>query len=194
MIALCAEHHRKADAGTFTPQQLRDFKVARVDAESVRGKFDWLRNELLAMVGGNLYHETLTLLTLDGSDVIWFNRDEQGHLLLNVRMRSLAQEARVKIEDNFWTSIGEPVDLKSPPSGKQLSIEYQNGDGLSVEFKEIKSAEVAFEKYQFDDLCEPNLVRYPVTIVEIKLKIGGTNINLNPQNTSYANGHVSGSS
>jgi hypothetical protein len=56
MIALCAEHHRKADAGAFTVEQLKQMK--RMAAREVTGRFDWLRNEVLAIVGGNFYHET----------------------------------------------------------------------------------------------------------------------------------------
>ncbi|MEP7217736.1 MAG: hypothetical protein ABI876_02405 [Bacteroidota bacterium] len=48
MIALCAEHHKKADAGAFTDDQLRQFKQRGVDpAIEIKGRFDWLRNRLL---------------------------------------------------------------------------------------------------------------------------------------------------
>src|SRR4029079_15500764 len=55
MLALCAEHHRKADAGAFTVEQLREMK--KESPNTVRGRFNWLRNELLAVVGGSFYFE-----------------------------------------------------------------------------------------------------------------------------------------
>lgn len=40
MIALCREHHDQADAGAFTKDQLRAFKVATSDREKgVQGRF-----------------------------------------------------------------------------------------------------------------------------------------------------------
>lgn len=52
MIALCSEHHLKADAGAFTVDQLCEFKLkGAVNREELRGRFDWLRNKLLVVVG-----------------------------------------------------------------------------------------------------------------------------------------------
>jgi hypothetical protein len=44
MIALCQEHHDKADAGAFTLEQLRDMKrQGRERSETLKGRFDWVR-------------------------------------------------------------------------------------------------------------------------------------------------------
>jgi hypothetical protein len=45
MVALCREHHDKADAGAFTRDQLRQLKTKR--AHRVTGRFDWMRQDLL---------------------------------------------------------------------------------------------------------------------------------------------------
>src|SRR3990172_955656 len=51
MIALCGEHHAKADVGAFTREQLREFKRGAIErAEEVKGRFDWMRHSLLAVV------------------------------------------------------------------------------------------------------------------------------------------------
>lgn len=178
MIALCAEHHKKADGGAYTKEQQRDLKRNQKQSNEVRGRFDWMRNRLLAVVGGNFYYETLRILTLDGEDVVWFNRDADGYLLLNVRMRSLLPRERAIIIDNDWENIGEPVDLESPPHGKELTIRYDNGDFLSVEFMELETAEVAFGKYKCKALLEPDAIEYPITAVEVNMKAGGTNLKL----------------
>ena len=148
MIALCAEHHKKADAGAYTKDQLRGFKSNRANADTVRGSFDWLRNDLMAVVGGNFYHETPRVIQIDGHDVVWLRRDDEGYLRLNIQVLSLSPERRASIEDNIWGDIGEPQDLRSPPSGKSLEIKYQSGDRLSVEFFELKSSAEAYERYQ----------------------------------------------
>lgn len=184
MIALCTAHHKKADGGAFTAEQLREFKKNRVRAEAVRGQFDWLRNDLLAYVGGNFFYETLRILTIDGRDVVWFNRDEDGYLRLNIRMLSVIASERAIIEDNAWENIGSPIDLQSPPQGKELKIEYENGDYLYVKFFVLSSAEEAFRKYQVHALLDEQGVRYPITTVEVNYKIGGTGIELKPSGTS----------
>jgi hypothetical protein len=53
MVALCRPHHAQADAGTFTREQLRRLKATgRDQAENLSGRFEWMRRELLAVVGG----------------------------------------------------------------------------------------------------------------------------------------------
>lgn len=187
MIALCAEHHKKADAGAYTKAQLSAFKANRANAEMVRGAFEWLRNDLLAVVGGILYHETLRPLVVDGQNIVWFNRDTDGYLRLNVRLPSLTAEPRAIIEDNVWTNIGAPKDLRSPPSGKSLEITYPSGDRLTVEFFELGSAEEAFARYQSEALRNRDHLRYPLTSVEINLTIAGAGITLSPRGTTLPN-------
>ena len=54
MIALCAQHHKKADGNAYTVEQLHDFKMNRVHSKQVRGNLDWLRRDLLSIVGGKI--------------------------------------------------------------------------------------------------------------------------------------------
>jgi len=184
MIALCKDHHPIADGGAFTVEQLHAFKGNVAEAERVRGKFHWLRNRLLAVVGGNFYYETNRILVLDDQDVIWFTRDEQGYLRLNVRMLSLLAQERVVIEDNIWHNIGNPSDLHSPPQGKELRIEYPNGDYAQVKFFELQDAATAFERYGNDVLRDENVIQYPMTAVEVNYKIGGTTLELTPRGST----------
>jgi len=56
MTALCREHHIQADIGAFTKEQLHDLKQRGKDNwKQISGKFNWMRNRLLAVVGGNLF-------------------------------------------------------------------------------------------------------------------------------------------
>ena len=184
MIALCAEHHKKADAGAYTTEQLRAFKSNRANADAVRGRFDWLRNDLLAVVGGVCYYETPRILQIDGHDVVWLRRDEEGYLRLNVQVLSLSPERRACIEDNIWGEVGEPEDLRSPPSGKSLDIKYKTGDRLSIEFIELQSNVEAYERYENATLLAGALLRFPITAVEINMQIGSTGFVLTPRGTT----------
>lgn len=180
MIAICAEHHAKADAGSFTKEQLRDFKrQAAARAQAIGGKFDWMRRDLLAIVGGNFYYRVRNVLVVRDQPCIWFNRDEDGYFLLNLQMLTTSGEARTVIQDNFWTSSGQLVDLQCPPSGRLLRVEYANGDMLRVEFSEVPSADALAQRYQ---LVSTGIV-FPLTTVEVQGTIAGTDIRFGPKAT-----------
>jgi hypothetical protein len=184
MVALCAEHHAKADNGAFSKEQLREFKRQGTQrSEEVRGRFDWMRRNLLSVVGGNFYYETPIIFQFRDEPGIWFNRDEAGYLLLNIRMLTVSGQPRVKIEDNFWLPRGDPDDLESPPSGKVLRVKYANGDSLGVEFFELESVSDARKRYSE---VEPGnwRVSFPITAVEVHMKVGGTDIEFGPHQTT----------
>lgn len=183
MIALCAEHHKKADNGAYTDTQLAAFKRNKVDPELICGRFDWRRNKLLVVVGGNYYYETPRALVIDGHDVVATTRDEGGYLLLNVEMISLSNEARARLVENCWENIGSPVDLVCPPSGKDLDIRYSNGDRLAIHFYVLDDSIKFQERFSFapyEDLV------FPLTVAEVNCEIGGTDIKLGPKGTSIA--------
>lgn len=192
MIALCTHHHKQADGGAFTNDQLRELKVNKVQAEKVKGQFNWLRNDLLAVVGGVFFHETLRIITINNKNIVWFNRDEQGYLRLNVNMLSVLPEDRAIIEDNMWTNIGNPKDLNSPPQGKELRIDYHNGDHLFIKFIVFKTAELAFKKYNNQHLLNEKDIKYPLTVVEVNYKIGGTGIELKSTGTTINTNQIKG--
>jgi SEC-C motif len=188
MIALCTTHHPMADGGAYTKNQLRNLKNNKVESQKIKGQFHWLRNNILAVVGGVYFYETYKILVIDSKDIIWFNRDEDGYLRLNVRMLSILPKERAVIEDNMWVNIGDAADIKSPPQGKELEIRYENGDYLYVKFFELESVEQAFKKYGAASLLDIN---YPITAVEINYKIGGTRIEFTPNGTSIAGAFLS---
>ena len=190
MIALCGEHHPKADAGAFTKDQLREFKLRAAErAHEIRGRFDWMRHSLLAVVGGNFYYETLVIFQFRGEPAIWFNRDEDGYLLLNVRMLTAAGQPRMRIEDNFWINRGEPEDLECPPSGKLLRVKYSNGDALRIEFLILGSAAAASLRYA-EARPEGWGVSFPITAVEVHEKVGGAHIEFGPRETTLPGQNV----
>jgi hypothetical protein len=143
-----------------------------------------MRHRLLAVVGGNFYYETPVIFQFRNEPIIWFNRDEEGYLLLNIRMLSTSGQPRMLIEDNFWLTQGDPDDLESPPSGKLLSVRYSNGDRLRVEFYELKTLATAQKRYSEAD---PNgwEVPFPMTAVEVQNRVGGTDIEFGPRQASF---------
>ncbi len=195
MIALCAEHHAKIDGGALTREQIRELKGDASNRKiEIAGRFDWLRRDLLGVVGGNFFLDTSVVLRLHGQPVIWFTRDEGGHVLVNVKMQTTSGEPRAEIEENYWISRGTPLDLECPPSGKHLRICYANGDDLQIDFLELNDEEQARSRYSHTGFTRWPLLSFPITAVEITHTIAGTGISLGPDSTSigglYAKGNL----
>ncbi|USD39680.1 HNH endonuclease [Ferrimonas sp. SCSIO 43195] len=188
MIALCAQHHKKADGDAYTIEQLHELKQDKANAAHVRGNLDWLRHEMLAVVGGSFYYETPVILEMDGVEVISLKRDTDGYLRLSVNMLSLCAEDRLVIDRNSWENIGKPSDLRSPPQGKELEVRYPNGDYLHVRFIELLSQAHADKRYNSHPLREQSAFSYPITAVEVNLVIEGTGIEFNPRSTNIGFG------
>jgi hypothetical protein len=176
MVALCAEHHSKADSGSFTTDQLRGLK--RPSDVSVRGRFDWLRNRLLVVLGGTYCYETPVILVFRGEKSIWLTPDEEGLLRLNLKMPTISTENRLALENNDWIVRGEPIDFECPPSGKLIRARYANGDDLRIEFFELTTETIA-KKYALSSTVLSEIV-FPITAVELQLTVGGTNICFGP--------------
>ncbi len=132
MVALCVEHAHKADGGSFTNEQLIAFKrEGRVHAEAVSGRFDWMRRELLAVVGGNFYYHCPVIFEIGDRKAIWFTRDDSGSLLLNFWIPTASGEERARVSENFWIVPPAVKDLECPPSGKRIHVHYPNNDESS---------------------------------------------------------------
>lgn len=190
MIALCGAHHAKADAGAFTKEQLREFKLGgRNAATGLRGRLDWMRHDLLAVVGGNFYYEIPVVVQFRGQPTIWFNRDEDRYLLLNVRMLTASGQPRMRIEDNFWIERGDPEDIECPPSGKLIHVMYENEDKLRIEFSELKSADALRARYP-DACVDCWQVSFPMTAMELQMKVRGTDLELGARETTLPGRNV----
>jgi hypothetical protein len=191
MIALCHEHHDKADDGAFTKEQMRQLKT-RPNNKRASGRFDWMRRDLVLALGSGCHHECLNILSILGKPVIWFERDPEGYLLLNVELLRTTKEPRLIIRNNDWIELGEPKDLECPPSGKQLKVIYSNGDKFEITFKEVNTIDqipkqVAWladstRPMRIGDKTPLELV-LPSTFVSIAYVVKGTPFSFT--NTSY---------
>ena len=80
--ALCLQHHKEADAGAFTPEQLRTLKedpfLRRVDVALIGG-FIWKREQLILRAGGGFYVRCSVLLEMASRPIIWLSTDADGN-------------------------------------------------------------------------------------------------------------------
>lgn len=195
LVALCREHADKADAGAFTDDQIREFKRTSAErAESVRGRFDWRRRELLAVVGGSFYFQTDVILQIGDQPCIWFSRDDEGYLLLNFTMPTATGQPRARILENFWTVPPDVTDLECLPNGRKLRVRYPNGDDLKFEFFDIETAGALAHRYP-DAGTErwTDSIAFPITGVEVSEKAPGTPIEFGPRVTRLPGVHIENS-
>lgn len=187
MIALCAKHHPMAERnGPFTIEQLRSFKQdAGENGRVIQERFAWMRNNLMAVIGGNFYYENGVAVQYGETPIIFFRRDDCGNLLVNLRMLTAQFTARARVDDSYWMAHGPLEDLESPPHGRVLKISYPNGDLVRLEF--IDCPDFAALKERYDHLISQAFpVPYPITIVEVEMRVGGTDIAFGPRETRVA--------
>jgi hypothetical protein len=109
---------------------------------------NWMRQQLVAVVGGNFYVECQIALRVMSYPVVWFTRDEQGQMLVNVQQLTGSGEPRMVMLDNFWITEGSAEhEIQCPPSGRLLRASYPNGDRLKVEFRSFETWEAFDRRY-----------------------------------------------
>jgi len=190
MTALCREHHIQADNGAFTKEQLHQFKQdGKENWRQVSGKFNWMRNRILAVVGGNFYYETPVIFKFREQPVIWFERDENNYLLLNFHMLSTSNEPRAYMQNNEWFNVGGEEDIECPPSAKRVKISYPNGDLVSIEFFEINDIEDAKRRYP-DARPSDWPIDLPITAVEVTNVVANSGLEFNARETKFGMGNI----
>jgi hypothetical protein len=192
MIALCGEHHAKADAGAFTSEQLRRFKAeAAQNIQERKARFDWMRNRLLVVAGGNFAYDCPVIFDFNDEPRIWITRDAEDYLMLNIQMLSISGQPRAGMRDNWWIAKGNPDDLVCPPSGRLVQVQYVNGDDLKVEFFELESFDALRKRYPFAGEAPPWLA-FPLTAVEVDMTVGGTWIRFGARDATFGAATVTG--
>ena len=121
MVALCLDHHKRADAGAFSTEQLRAMKV-HAPEDPIRGAFDWQRDQLVVKAGGMTAIGCPVILQFGDHDAIWLSTVDQGHQLLNLDVWGSDGHPLFSMRDNDWVTITDVDDLECPPSGKSLVL------------------------------------------------------------------------
>ncbi|TAL34782.1 MAG: hypothetical protein EPN93_11660 [Spirochaetes bacterium] len=90
MIALCRDHHDKADSGIYTIDQLHEFKRSAINNNTnIKSKFEWLRRDIFTMIGSNIYFNTPLIFEYNNNPIIWYNRSDNGYMLLNMGLQTI---------------------------------------------------------------------------------------------------------
>jgi len=148
MIALCLQHHKEADGGTFTIQQLRRLKTA-APRLSVRGRFNWQRERLFIIGGSNFFVGSPSILRYGARDLIWFGRSEHGHGTINMDLYSPAGALVLSLRDNDWLILPTVDDIEAPPSAHRLLVRSKTHSlSLDVEFSGLSIEQICMRARQ----------------------------------------------
>jgi hypothetical protein len=138
MIALCLQHHKEADSGAFTHDQLRALKaepfLKRVGAQPA-GHFNWRREQLILEAGGGFFVRCPVFLEIAGRPMVWLTSDEDGNQLLNLDVWDVDGELSFAMRDNDWIVLAHLDDVEAPPSARSLIVRAPSKEiRISIEF------------------------------------------------------------
>lgn len=191
MIALCQLHHDQADGGAFTNAQLIDLKRnGKKRNKKLSGKFNWMRDQLLAIISGGCHLDPTVILRIKDRDVIWFERDKNGSFLLNFDCLTITGEDRACMRNNQWFTTGNEVDIICPPSGKKIKVEYSNGDFFEINFITIQDS-LDFESRYNKNAVVDQFAKFPLTVVHLRFNIEGSGFNMMDDHFKIGESHLS---
>lgn len=154
MIALCLEHHKQADYGVFTDEQFSNFKSKPflTKEDKVSGQFNWKREHLIFLLGGNTYIGSQNIYIYQDEPLLWLTGDKQNNTLLNFDIKGENGETIFAMRDNDWIIISDFDNIESIPSGKKLQFEDTKEKvkiEIEIEFNNLTKAEF-FQRHQND--------------------------------------------
>lgn len=113
LTCLCPTCHMNFHNGVMSKRELyNDIQTPCNKDKSVLSESFSLGNpsQSYMILGTNKFINTSTILRVNGKNVIWYNLDEQGNLLLNVIFFNNKGDIVGIIEDNCWsTPINENI-------------------------------------------------------------------------------------
>jgi len=135
MIALCLQHHKEADVGTYSNDQLRNLKKAGRSQQPIKGRFNWKREGTLIIAGSNYFIGSPTLLEVNKVKQIWFEKDDNNNDVVNMDLYSSDGSLVFQMRSNDWIVLPNFEDIECPPSAKRLKIRSKRfGVSLDLEF------------------------------------------------------------
>lgn len=138
IVAMCVEHHGKADQGAWTKDQLRAFKDPKQNHanDRMQGQFHWKRERLVLLAGGNWWTGCAVLLQCGPIPLIWLSRDKDGYELLNLDLFDSDGVPRLQLRDNDWIVDRKVEDLECPPKKASLTVRTKTlGAELRIAFQ-----------------------------------------------------------
>lgn len=134
IVALCHEHHDKADGGHYSREYLRKLKQATYSVEDVKEQYPWERREFIVRVGGNYSGGCAIVLKVSGEEIIELKQGEEDLLFLSFHLKSKDGKTVAIMKDNaFEFGPITPYDFKTTTTATRIKLWLSHGDiGLDV--------------------------------------------------------------
>lgn len=150
MIALCLHHHKAADNGAYTNEQLEEFKKKSFlsNDDIVAGEIALKRENILFDVGGNYYLGASEIHLRKDEKLIWLEFDQNGNIMINLDIKDKDGKIIFSMRENDWIISTSLKDIESPPAMKMIKFNDSEKDiRLSIEYKSY-SLESFIREYQ----------------------------------------------
>jgi hypothetical protein len=183
-VALCLLHRDQAVRERLSAERLRLLQRAGLQPPHPgRSRTGWRHRKVLARVGGNFFYETPVILRLGPVTAVGFSRDDEGRLLLDVRMPTASGRPRATLVGSFWERPPAGADVACPRSGRLVDVAYPNGDRFRAELTDIHTARAL--QVRFGNVARwAYRVRFPLTLAELALTVANTDIQFGPHQTA----------
>lgn len=150
MIALCLHHHKAADNGAYTNDQLKKLKSKPYlsNDDLLVGKISWKRDNILFDVGGNYYLGASEIHLRKDEKLIWLEFDNDGNIMINFNIKDREGNLVFSMRNNDWIVSTSLQDIESPPAMKTIKLQDANKNiRLNIDFKSY-SIEKFIQEYQ----------------------------------------------
>jgi len=122
MIALCIKHHKAADIGLLSQEQLRYFKKHPNDTSFIRSKFEWIAENPIIRLGGCYAHDWCRV-KIKGIVVLEIGKDENGWTRVSFILKDQKGRLLASMCNNIFSFSSEFVhDLSVSASGHEIRI------------------------------------------------------------------------
>lgn len=128
LVALCPEHHHRADCGEIPVSIVTKFKENPVNKEKSFISKDFFLsnyNDIKTRVGSNTYIRTPKILVVDECPLITLTPDEEGNALLNAKFYNSNDVLLAEINDNEWLAYNNPElwDISYSPGHLKINLD-----------------------------------------------------------------------
>jgi hypothetical protein len=144
MISLCTRHHPMADRGTWTKEQLREFKSKPADVGLIRQTFMWSERSALLQLGNLFTKGGDRVLTVQDERVVGFDKSPDARLLFSLDLRDQKGRSVVLVKENSLSLDVSPLwDLRIDTGATHLKLWHRPKDiGLELRFQRLTMGEL----------------------------------------------------
>ncbi|MYL70576.1 hypothetical protein GLW00_06935 [Halobacillus litoralis] len=138
MIALCPIHHRQADQGAWSIEDLHQMKKAK-KREKPKGRLGWSIDEGVVICGNNYLFSPSLTLRMKGKELFKLEQDQKGKISVNTLLWNNQKEIVAEVKNNDMLlnhMIADDIDCMA--SGKEIYFRApDNSNFIKIKFERL---------------------------------------------------------